>query len=86
MTGAGAGAIKTTRVLLPGFIFGNYELKQVPIYLECPAEHDPGTGVLGMDLLKRFNTIIDYQNNLIWLKPNHLVNSPYKQSQKQNVQ
>jgi hypothetical protein len=86
MTGAGAGAIKTTRVLLPGFIFGNYELKQVPIYLESPAEHDPGTGVLGMDLLKRFNTIIDYQNNLIWLKPNHLVNSPYKQSQKQNVQ
>ncbi|MCR8559396.1 aspartyl protease family protein [Mucilaginibacter sp. BJC16-A38] len=78
MTGAGAQAIKTTRVLLPGFVFGNYELKQVPIYLESPAEHDPGTGVLGMDLLKRFNTIIDYQNNMIYLKPNGIIKSPYK--------
>ena len=79
MTGAGAYAVKTERAILPGFIFGNYELKQVPIYLENPAEHDPGTGILGMDLLKRFNTIIDYQNNVVYLKPNRLVNSPFKQ-------
>jgi len=81
-TGAGSGSIKTTRALLPAFIFGGYKFKQVPVNLESSNEHDPGTGVLGMDILKRFNTIIDYQNNIIYLKPNLLVNSPYKQYQK----
>jgi hypothetical protein len=80
-TGAGSGAIKTTRALLPGFIFGNHTFKQVPVNLESPAEHDPGTGVLGMDILKRFYTVIDYQNNVIYVKPNRLINSAYKQYQ-----
>jgi hypothetical protein len=78
-TGAGSGVTKTTRAILCGFIFGNYTFKKVPINLENPAEHDPGTGVLGMDILKRFHTIIDYQNNVIYLEPNRLINSPYKQ-------
>jgi len=81
-TGAGSGVTKTIRALLPGFIFGNYTFKQVPVNLENSSEHDPGTGVLGMDILKRFHTIIDYQNNVIYLKPNRLVNSPYKEYQK----
>jgi hypothetical protein len=78
-TGAGSGVTKTTRAILSGLIFGNHTFKKVPVNLENPAEHDPGTGVLGMDILKRFHTIIDYQNNVIYLKPNRLVNSPYKQ-------
>ncbi|MCC8426443.1 pepsin/retropepsin-like aspartic protease family protein [Mucilaginibacter sp. UR6-11] len=77
-TGAGNGAIKTETALLPAFIFGNYKLKQVPVNLENPAEHDPGTGVLGMDILKRFNTIIDYQNNVIYVKANRLITTPFK--------
>jgi hypothetical protein len=80
-TGAGSGVTKTTRAILPEFIFGNYSFKRVPVNLENPAEHDPGTGVLGMDILKRFHTILDYQNNLIWFKPNSLVNTPFKQFQ-----
>jgi hypothetical protein len=83
-TGAGSGVTKTTLALLPGFIFGNYSFKQVPVNLENPAEHDPGTGVLGMDILKRFHTILDYKNNMIYLKPNRIIKSPYKQYQKQN--
>lgn len=80
-TGAGKGITKTTRAILPGFIFGSYTFKDVPVNLESPAEHDPGTGVLGMDILKRFHTIIDYQNNLIWLKPDGLIDTPFKQYQ-----
>jgi hypothetical protein len=78
-TGAGSGVTKTTRAILPGFIFGHFTFHNVPVNLEDPAEHDPGTGVLGMDILKRFHTIIDYQNNVIYLKPNSLIDSPYKQ-------
>lgn len=85
-TGAGSGVTKTTRAILPGFIFGNYNFKEVPVNLENRAEHDPGTGVLGMDILKRFHTILDYQNNVIYLKPTRMINSPYKQYQKQNGQ
>lgn len=35
-------------------------------------------GVLGRDLLKRFNTILDNQNGYIYLQPNSLVNEPYR--------
>jgi hypothetical protein len=79
-TGAGSGVTKTTRAILPEFIFGNYHFKKIPVNLENPAVHDPGTGVLGMDLLKRFHTFLDYQNNLIWLKPDGLANSPFRHS------
>jgi len=80
-TGAGSGVTKTTLAILPEFIFGNYSFKKIPVNLENPVEHDPGTGTLCMDILKRFHTILDYQNNLIWLKPDGLVNSPFKQNQ-----
>lgn len=78
-TGAGSGAIKTSLAILPEFILGRHTFKDVPVNLESPAENDPGTGVLGMDILKRFNTILDYTNNVIYLRPNALANSPYKQ-------
>lgn len=77
-TGGGNRVIKTELSLLPEFIFGNYEIKWMPVNLENAAEDDPGTGVLGMDLLKRFNTILDYQNNLIYLKPNSLMKGSFK--------
>ena len=35
-------------------------------------------GVLGRDLLKRFNTILDNQNGYIYLQPDSLVNEPYR--------
>jgi len=78
-TGAGSAVVKTIKAILPQFTFGNYSFRDVPVNLENPAEHDPGTGVLGMDLLKRFNMILDYQHNLIWLKPNQLASTPFKQ-------
>ena len=34
--------------------------------------------LLGNDLLKRFNIIMDFQNDYIYLKPNQLLNSPFK--------
>jgi hypothetical protein len=31
-----------------------------------------------MDVLKRFNTILDYQRNEIFLKPNKFMNTPFQ--------
>lgn len=34
--------------------------------------------ILGNEVLKRFNTILDFQNNIVYLKQNSLFNLPYK--------
>ena len=36
------------------------------------------THILGNELLKRFNTILDFQNGFVYLKPNSLMGLPYK--------
>lgn len=78
-TGAGSGVIQTSRAIRPGFAFGHHTFRDVPVNLESPRDHDPGTGTLGMDILKRFHTILDYQNNVIWLKPDDLISAPFRQ-------
>lgn len=35
------------------------------------------THILGNELLKRFNTVFDFQNNYVYLKPNSLISLPY---------
>ena len=39
------------------------------------------THILGNEVLKRFNTIIDFQKNVVYLKPNGLHNLPYADAQ-----
>ena len=40
------------------------------------------THILGNELLKRFNTILDFQNNYVYLKPNSLTNITYVDASK----
>lgn len=75
--GAGNGTIKTALVVLPELILGKATLKELPINLQLSSLND-GSGELGMDVLKRFNLILDYQNNMIYMKPNSLFNTPFK--------
>ena len=37
--------------------------------------------ILGSDLIKRFNLILDNQNGYFYLKPNSLINEPYRNSE-----
>ncbi|MCG9793395.1 aspartyl protease family protein [Flavobacterium algicola] len=64
--------------ILPKLKFGELELIDIPISIE---EKDPdgveNNDLLGNSLLKRFNTIIDFQNFQIYLQPNNLFNSKY---------
>lgn len=69
---------KTMTVLVPKLFIGDYELKDVPIDLQNPNDKQPYDRVIiGNDVLKRFNVIIDYQNNFIYLKANRLINEKY---------
>lgn len=72
---------KTETVLAPLLQIGNYTIKNVPIDLQDSSA--PGTYdrvLAGNDLLKRFNVIIDYQENIIYFKPNALMNEPYNKA------
>ncbi|CAM3443884.1 hypothetical protein ELOC111193_05110 [Elizabethkingia occulta] len=53
---------------------GKAELKNIPAQL-LTANKPMGSAkihILGNDMLKRFNTVLDFQNNIIYLKPNTL--------------
>ncbi|KUY30090.1 pepsin/retropepsin-like aspartic protease family protein [Elizabethkingia ursingii] len=55
---------------------GKAELKNIPAQL-LTANKPMGSAkihILGNDMLKRFNTVLDFQNNIIYLKPNTLFN------------
>ncbi|KAF2336637.1 hypothetical protein [Flavobacterium ginsenosidimutans] len=57
---------------------GNLCLNDVPVQLltkDNPARFK--THILGSEVLKRFNTILDFQKNKVYLKPNSLWNEPY---------
>lgn len=70
--------IRSETVLLPKLMFGNLSLSNVPADLETESG-DGGLvyNIVGNDVLKRFNVIIDYANGLIYLKPNSLTGVPY---------
>ncbi len=63
---------------------GNFELKDVPA--QIIEQNKPMRGVnihfLGNDVLKRFNTVLDFQKNVIYLKPNHLYGTGYADQKK----
>lgn len=58
---------------------GKFKLKNVPAQVMTQGKPMPGLNVhyLGSDVLKRFNTVLDFQKNIIYLKPNHLYSEPY---------
>lgn len=58
---------------------GKQSLLNIPVQLLAtgnPARFK--THILGNEVLKRFNTILDFQNNYVYLKPNSLLDQPYK--------
>ncbi len=72
--GSAGIAFTQLKVLLPQFTIGRFELYNIPAFL---SETDPENGSehndnIGNNILKRFNTIIDFRNNAVYLKPNEL--------------
>jgi hypothetical protein len=67
------GSVPGEYVELPAFTLGSSELQQIPISIETAStgEHNR-TGLLGMDVLKRYHVFLDFQNNEIYLKPSGL--------------
>lgn len=63
------------------FYLKPYSLSDIPVQLMTtgnPARFK--THILGNEILKRFNTYLDFQHNVVYLKPNSLVNLEYTDS------
>jgi hypothetical protein len=58
---------------------GKFQLNNIPAQIMTKGKPMSGVNVhyLGSDVLKRFNTVLDFQKNVIYLKPNHLYSAAY---------
>ena len=69
--------VRTKKVLLPGFRLGSEELAEVPAGFFEGSIGRQKKSVLGGDILKRFNWIIDAKREYIYLRPSHWQAAPY---------
>jgi len=62
---------------------GKVSMQNIPVQL-LAGENPAGftTHILGNEVLKRFNAIFDFQNNVLYLKPNSLYNLPYTEQKR----
>jgi hypothetical protein len=78
--GVGSGTIHSNQLMLPKLELAGHTLTDVPINVEVPSEGNkaPPGGVLCMDVLSRFNTILDYPSNQAYFKPNARFAEPFR--------
>lgn len=69
--------LKTKKAIVPKFMLGNEVLQNVPVGFFSGALGRQKISVIGGDILKRFNVIIDAQREHIYLKANRLKNTSY---------
>ena len=71
----GIGGKKLAEITIINKIkIGNYSFRDVPVYLMDDeynvTGYPSGCGLIGNEILRRFNTIINYHDNIIFIKPN----------------
>ena len=78
-SGSTGGVVHQTIVALPKLKVGDYELYQVPLFVN---DQDPIGGAIaenmGGMLLKRFNLLLDFRLHRAYLKPNQYLYTPMK--------
>lgn len=64
------------------FRIGKFEFSRPPIFLSQteagPLSASALSGIIGNEVLKRFNVVYDYKGQKIYLEPNHLFEEPFK--------
>ncbi|MDO9172844.1 MAG: retropepsin-like aspartic protease [bacterium] len=77
--GVGSGVIRNEVVLVPELVIAGFSLPDVPVHLELPAAGNqaPPGGVLCLEVLARFNTILDYRRQEAYFQPNSRFDLPF---------
>lgn len=79
MKGAQGNEIPIVTSNLKILKIGKYKLKNVPVQITTSRKplRDKNVHILGNEILKRFNIFLDFQRNVVYLKPNHLFKEKY---------
>jgi len=74
------GEISNDIILLPELTVAGTKLQNFPALLLLDKNEDEyySDGIIGNQILRRFNTIIDYPNLTVYLKPNSFINDSFK--------
>jgi len=73
-------AFETKLVLAPAFFIDGFQLTDIPaLILDTLNPAGFSINDLGNDVLKRFNMILDFENDKLYLKPNQLTNLKYRE-------
>jgi len=79
MKGAQGNEIPVVTAELESLKIGSYELTNIPV--QQIVSNKPLRGhnihILGNEVLKRFNIVMDFKNNVVYLKPNGLYTTSY---------
>lgn len=82
MKGAQGNEIPVMTSKLQTLSLGKTKLKDIPA--QVLSQSRPVTGsrmnILGNEIIKRFNLFLDFQNNIVYLKPNKLIDAAYIES------
>lgn len=73
-------SVKTKKAILPVFQLGNEKLSDVPVGFFKGAIGRQKMSIVGGDILKRFNILIDEKREYIYLKANDLIKTNYTNS------
>jgi hypothetical protein len=84
MRGAQGNEIPVITANLEVLRIGKYKLKNVPVQqlTTRKAVENKNIHILGNDILKRFNTFLDLQHNIVYLKSNHLYKTEFSEQKK----
>lgn len=78
--GVGSNAIILNQLMLPSLSIAGHSLPNVPIHAEVPSNgvQAPPGGVICMDVLSRFNTILDFKAKQAYFRPNSHFSEPFR--------
>jgi len=87
MHGAQGNEIPVVTSILKTLKIGKYNLKNIPVQVTNANKpfKEKDIHILGNEVLKRFNIFLDFQNNFVYLKPNHLFNEKYIDEKKNGI-
>ena len=76
-----AGKVSMKLTVLKRFQIGSYRFRKVPMYIYRDSvnvfQYPSIAGLIGNDLLRRFNVVLNYPDQTIYLKPNRHYRDPF---------
>lgn len=87
MKGAQGNEIPVITSNLKTLKIGKYKFKNIPVQITTSQNpiKNKNVHLLGNEILKRFNIFLDFQNNVVYMKPNKFYNDKYIDQKKNGI-